>query len=229
MSIILNIDTAMDIAYISIAKDGEIMAQSSNKEQKDHGGFLQPAIQELFKKASVSISELDAVAISAGPGSYTGLRVGMASAKGICYALKKPLISIGTLEILALAAILDTGNRAFNSSILFCPMIDARRMEVFTALYNQSLEPVLEPCAMILDENSFANSLLKNKIVFFGNGAKKWQLICKPENGVFIPIFSNALAMSKLAYKKYEYNDFADLAYSEPLYLKEFFGGSAQN
>src|SRR5665647_1392282 len=110
MSIILNIDTAIDIAYISIAKDGEIVEAMSNTEKKDHGGFLQPAIQTLLKNTSISIKELDAIAISAGPGSYTGLRVGMASAKGLCYALNKPLIAIGTLEILAFSAILETNN-----------------------------------------------------------------------------------------------------------------------
>jgi tRNA threonylcarbamoyladenosine biosynthesis protein TsaB len=230
MSLILNIDTAIDIASVSVSNNGEIIAQSSNNEQKDHGGFLQPAIQALLKNAAVSKAELDAIAISAGPGSYTGLRVGMASAKGLCYALNKPLITIGTLEILAFAAILETGKKALSSSsMLFCPMIDARRMEVFTALYDQHLLSLLEPCAMILDENSFANRFLKNKIWFFGNGAKKWELICRHENAAFIPVLNNSLAMSKLAYKKYEYDDFADLAYSEPLYLKEFFGGKAQN
>ncbi len=229
MSIILNIDTAIDTAHISIAKDGEVVAALSNTEQKDHGAFLQPAVKALLKNTAFSIQELDAIAISAGPGSYTGLRVGMASAKGLCYALNKPLITIGTLEILAFAAIMETSKEILAASSLYCPMIDARRMEVFTALYDSNLQPVSDPCAMILDENSFAYRLLKNKILFFGNGAKKWELIFNHENASFIPVLSNPLAMSKLAYKKYGHNDFADLAYSEPLYLKEFFGGPAKN
>ncbi len=229
MSLILNIDTAIETAYINIANDGVIVDAVSNTEQKDHGGFLQPAIQALLKKKGISINELDAIAVSAGPGSYTGLRVGMASAKGLCYALNKPLITIGTLEIVAFAAILQTSNGTFVTSPLFCPMIDARRMEVFTALYDQHLRPVLEPCALILDENSFANNLLKNQILFFGNGSKKWNLLCSHENALFIPVLSNPLAMSKLTYEKYQDNDFTNLAYSEPFYLKEFFGGPAKN
>lgn len=223
MSIILNIDTAIEIASISIAKNGEMIEEISNAEQKEHGGFLQTTIQKLLKNTSLSIKELDAVAVSAGPGSYTGLRVGIASAKGLCYALNKPLITIGTLKIAALAAILETNKESLSDSPLFCPMIDARRMEVFTALYNRNLEPLLGPCAMVLDQSSFAKMLLKNKIIFFGNGSKKWRLLCNDENARFITTLSNSLAMSKLAYKKYEFRQFADIAYSEPFYLKDFF------
>lgn len=225
MSLILNIDTAIDIAHISIAKDGEIIASVSNTEQKDHGGFLQPAIETLLKNASVTLKEIDAVGISAGPGSYTGLRVGMASAKGLCYALNKPLIAITTLEIMAFAAILENNIPASNTPVLFCPMIDARRMEVFTALYDQNLQIEIAPCAMVLNENSFANGLLKNKILFFGNGSTKWEGISRHENALFAGAFNNALAMSKLAHNKFELNEFANLAYFEPMYLKEFFQG----
>jgi len=225
MSLILYIDTAVDVAHVGIARNGEIIASVTNSEQKDHGGFLQPAIRMLLKKASVAITEIDAVAISAGPGSYTGLRVGMASAKGLCYALNKPLIAIGTLEILTFAAVLESDITISKTSMLFCPVIDARRMEVFTALYNEKLQTNISPCAMVLDENSFANALLKNVILFFGNGAKKWEAICRHENAMFKSGFNNALAMSKLAHKKFELNEFANLAYYEPLYLKEFFQG----
>jgi len=225
MSVILNIDTAIDIAHVSIAKDGEIIASASNIEQKDHGGFLQPAIQTLLKNASINISEIDAVGISAGPGSYTGLRVGMASAKGLCYALNKPLIAIGTLEIMAFAAILETNIGLSNTPIRFCPMIDARRMEVFTALYDQNLQIEIAPCAIVLNEDSFANRLLKNRILFFGNGSTKWKGILRHDNAVFTEAFNNALAMSKLAHQKFELGDFANLAYFEPIYLKEFFQG----
>ena len=225
MSLILNIDTALDVAHISISKDGEIIASAFNKEQKDHGGFLQPAIQTLLKNATIAITEIDAVGISAGPGSYTGLRVGMASAKGLCYALNKPLIAIGTLEILAFAAILETHASNSTIPILFCPMIDARRMEVFTALYHQNLQPEIAPCAMVIKDDSFANELLKNKILFFGTGARKWESMSRHENALFAGGFNNTLAMSKLVHKKFELNDFTNLAYFEPLYLKEFFQG----
>jgi len=229
MSLILNIDTAIDIAHISVAKDGELLAEILNTDPKKHGSFLQPAIQSLLKNAAILIHELDAIAVSAGPGSYTGLRVGMASAKGLCYALNKPLISISTLEILAFSAIWDTRNQAIHPSTLFCPMIDARRMEIFTALYDQNLQTVLAPCAMVLDDNSFANSLLKNHILFFGNGTKKWQPVCKNPNAIFMPVSNNSLAMSKLAGEKFEQKDFANLYYSEPLYLKEFFDNNTKN
>jgi tRNA threonylcarbamoyladenosine biosynthesis protein TsaB len=225
MSLIINIDTAIDIAHISIAKDGEIIASATNAEQKDHGGFLQPAIKKLLNEASIATTLINAVAISAGPGSYTGLRVGMASAKGLCYALNVPLIAINTLEIMAFAAISETHITSSDNAILFCPMIDARRMEVFTALYDQNLQPEILPCAMVLNENSFANGLLKNKILFFGTGATKWKNILQHENALFAETFNNALAMSKLAYGKFVLNDFANLAYFEPLYLKEFFQG----
>ena len=226
MSLILNIDTATDIAHISISKSGEILDSVTNKEQKDHGSFLQPAIQQLLKNNFISIQELDAIAISAGPGSYTGLRVGMASAKGLCFALQKPLITISSLEIIAYAAILEAGTQTANTGVLFCPMIDARRMEVFTALYTQQLETLLEPNAMVIEQNSFANYLIENKIFFVGNGANKWELICKNENALFLPNTSNPLAMNKLSFKKYENKDFTNLAYSEPSYLKEFFEGN---
>jgi tRNA threonylcarbamoyladenosine biosynthesis protein TsaB len=128
------------------------------------------------------------------------------------------------LEILACAA-MESNIEILPDSSLFCPMIDARRMEVFTALYDDKLQTILKPCALILDENSFANSLLNNQVLFFGNGAKKWSSICHHKNAIFIEPVNNALAMSKLAHQKYCKNDFANLAYSEPFYVKEFFNG----
>jgi tRNA threonylcarbamoyladenosine biosynthesis protein TsaB len=229
MSLILSIDTATDNASVSISKDGAIITEVSNTAQKDHGGYLQPAIKSMLITSGISIDQIDAIAISAGPGSYTGLRVGMSSAKGLCYALNKPLIALGTLEILAYAAIMETDTGNLNSNRIFCPMIDARRMEVFTALYNSTLQPVLEPCALVINEDSFANSLLKSQVLFFGNGAQKWKGICSHKNALFVSILNNTLAMNKLAYKKFNQNDFADLAYCEPLYLKEFFQGFLLN
>jgi tRNA threonylcarbamoyladenosine biosynthesis protein TsaB len=229
MSLILSIDTATDNASVSISKDGAIITEVSNTAQKDHGGYLQPAIKSMLITSGISIDQIDAIAISAGPGSYTGLRVGMSSAKGLCYALNKPLITLGSLEILSYAVILESDTGNLNSNRIFCPMIDARRMEVFTALYNSTLETVLEPCAMLLNEDSFANSLLKSQVLFFGNGAQKWKGICSHKNALFVSILNNTLAMNKLAYIKFNQNDFADLAYCEPLYLKEFFQGLPSN
>jgi tRNA threonylcarbamoyladenosine biosynthesis protein TsaB len=226
MSVILNIDTSIEKAYISIAKDGEILVQQTNEEQKEHGSFLQPAVRELLSKLSMQAGQLDAVSVSNGPGSYTGLRVSMASAKGLCFALNKPLITVGSLDVLAYAAILDLARESWESPPLFFPMIDARRMEVFTAGYDTLMNVVMEPVAMVLNEASFANTLLKNRAVFFGNGAEKWRSLCRHPHASYAEVKSNALAMSILAYKKYECEQFTELAYSQPFYLKEFFDHS---
>ena len=228
MSLILNIDTATDIAHISLSISGVILDSVINTDQKEHGSFLQPAIEKLLKNNSIAIESIDAIAISTVHGSYTGLRVGMASAKGICFALQKPLISINSLEIIAFAAILENADNNDISNLLICPMIDARRMEVFTALYSQKLEIILEPQAMIIDSNSFENHFLENKILFVGNGAKKWELICKNKKALFTQNSNNLLAMNRLSFKKYGNKDFSNLAYSEPSYLKEFFDNSKQ-
>ena len=223
MSLILNIETSTASAFVSLGLNGETLKTAHNAEQKDHAGFLQPAIQLLLNDACTTINDIDAIAVSAGPGSYTGLRVGMASAKGLCYALKKPMINISTLEIMAFSAILENEGSINIASALFCPMIDARRMEVFTALYDSALNVVLQPCAMVLDENCFAKWMLKNKILFFGNGATKWRPLALTENAMFPANSNNVLAMSKLSHQKFLQHNFADLAYSEPFYLKEFF------
>jgi tRNA threonylcarbamoyladenosine biosynthesis protein TsaB len=163
---------------------------------------------------------VDAVAVTAGPGSYTGLRVGMASAKGLCYALKKPLITISTLEVLTASA-LDLFP-ADNKDLLYCPMMDARRMEVFTAVYKQDLSIQLQPCPMILEESSFEKELLNNKIVFFGSGSDKWKLICKHENAIFKAVSVLPKSLGKSTNALFSEKKFTELAYSEPLYLKEF-------
>ncbi len=220
MSLILNIDTASEQAHVSLAEDGKILHTLSNESQKEHASFLQAAIEQLTKFTDVHLKDIDAVAVTAGPGSYTGLRVGMASAKGLCYALKKPLITIGTLEILTASAlqIFPTGSESF----LYCPMIDARRMEVFTAIYKHDLTTRLSPCAIILDELSFEKELLENKILFFGSGSAKWKLMCKHSNAAFETVTILPESMSKFSNSLFAERKFTDLAYSEPLYLKEF-------
>ncbi len=217
MSLILHIDTATETAQVSIAKDAVVLGSLFNGSQKDHGAFLQPAIQQLVNETSIPLKDIDAIAITAGPGSYTGLRVGMASAKGLCYALEKPLITLNTLEVLAASAIKDA-----NTSALFCPMIDARRMEVYTALYDGQGKNILAPAALILDQSSFKEQLLKDHIIFFGSGAKKWESVCKDPNAAFEPVALLPEAMAKLADLYFIKQRFATLAYSEPFYLKEF-------
>ncbi|MEO6718845.1 MAG: tRNA (adenosine(37)-N6)-threonylcarbamoyltransferase complex dimerization subunit type 1 TsaB [Ferruginibacter sp.] len=223
MSIILNIDTATNIAIISIADKGNVLAEISNSVQKDHSGFLHPGIQSLLKKAGLYFNDIEAIAVSAGPGSYTGLRIGMASAKGLCYALNKPLVTVSSLEILAYATLLQMPPEQAGLEVLICPMIDARRLEVFTALYNKSMNVVSPASALVLGENSFANYLLNYKVVFSGSGIEKWRKICDNPNAAFFEPDSNSLAMSNLSYEKYISKSFADLAYVEPSYLKEFY------
>lgn len=220
MSIILNIDTASEKAHVSFSEDGKVIMALYSDTQKEHASFVQTAIQQLEKSTGIVLSKINAVAVTAGPGSYTGLRVGMASAKGICYALQKHLIAINTLEMMAASAMLSIKN--IGKGYLLCPMMDARRMEVFTAIYKQDLQTLLEPCALILDESSFKNELDANEILFFGNGSLKWQKNCVHKNAVFNDIIDEPAALSQLSNTYFLSSQFANLAYSEPIYLKEF-------
>lgn len=223
MSLILNIDTSGGTASVTIANDGTILESISNDIQKDHAAFLHTAISRILRSASIHLSELEAVAVSAGPGSYTGIRVGMASAKGFCIALDKPLILINTLEVMAKDAIMHYPS---NGAVMFCPMIDARRMEVYTALYDCSLNEVLKPCAMILDESSYMGFTNNYTIIMFGNGSVKSKTVVKLRNSIFIENVNIPKALAIMSYELLLSKSFADVAYSEPLYLKEFYNGA---
>lgn len=222
MSLLLHIDTATEEAHVSIGRDGVVLQSLFNRSQKDHASFLQPAIQQLAKETGIILNDIDAFAVTAGPGSYTGIRVGMASAKGLCYALNKPLITLVSLEILAAAARQQISVQPGDEPILLCPMIDARRMEVFTAIYDNDLLNIVPPAAMVLDETSFSTHLSKSRIFFFGSGSAKWAGLCKDPNASFITTSLLPEAMNGLAYKMYAAGRFAELANSQPLYLKEF-------
>ena len=224
MSVILNIDTSGAVASVSLASQGKLMGIKENEAQSEHASFLQPAIKQLLQDLGVSLETVDAVAVVNGPGSYTGLRVGLASAKGICYALDKPLITIGTLPLMAKAA-LGHVLTADQHNLLLCPMIDARRQEVFTAIYNTNLEVVLPAQAHILNNDSFVASLLQNRVLFFGNGAAKFESINEHANAMFAGLYNNSHALSTLSYERFAKKEFAQLAYCEPLYLKEFYSG----
>ena len=219
MSLILNIDTSSANAYVFLADGEQLLMAEQNTEQKNHASFLEPAIQRLFKAAGLSMKQLDAVAVVSGPGSYTGLRVGVATAKGLCYALQKPLIFLNTLELMAKAG-KETNS---GKTVFYCPMIDARRMEVFTALYDFSLKLIEEPQALILTETSFEAYLKDNIIIFSGDGSTKFKTICKAENAVFSPVNYGVKQILEASVELYSKNKFEDLAYSEPFYLKEFF------
>jgi tRNA threonylcarbamoyladenosine biosynthesis protein TsaB len=170
------------------------------------------------------MKDLHAVAVTSGPGSYTGLRVGMATAKGLCYALKIPLITANTLKVMAYAMISENAATPEPAPVLYCPMIDARRMEVFTATYDGELNEVLKPTACVLDDSTFKEALNKTVMFFFGNGSAKWKHLCNHSNARFIEskIFSVSY-LGKMAASLYLQRKFADLAYENPVYLKEFY------
>lgn len=219
MALLLCIDTSTTHASVALSKDGVLIGIKTNQNQRDHASFLQPAIHSLLKEANQTHKDLNAIAVTSGPGSYTGLRVGFASAKGLAYALDIPLISIETTLVMSVAAssLLKTEEGAF-----LCPMIDARRMEVFTALYSMKLQPVSPISALILTPESLAKQLKASRIFFFGDGSIKWQTICAHPNALFIEVKWNAADMVGLASKFFEENNFSSLAYSVPVYGKEF-------
>lgn len=221
MAIILHIDTASATASVSIAKEGIVLSATENKLVNEHAAFLQPAIQDIAKTAAIPLNDIDAIAVVNGPGSYTGLRVGLASAKGLAYALNKPLITIGTLPLMAHAA----AQAEKKENILYAPMIDARRMEVFTAVYDFNGNEKLTATSIILDYDSYVALLLQEEILFFGSGAAKWKQICKNSNALFTEDYSTIQSFAQISFKAYKNKQFATLAYSEPQYLKEFFTG----
>lgn len=224
MPLILNIDTATEFASVCLSNNNNVLMLVSNSEQKNHASFLQPAIKQIFNTTNISFNQLDAIAVSNGPGSYTGLRVGLSSAKGLCFALNKPLVLLNTLEIMANGAIEEYKNQNKNiSNTFFCPMIDARRMDVFTALYNSSLQTIIPPNAVTLNHSFAQAHIQSNTIVFFGSGSSKGVSVVCHANAIFSTYQHTATAMVTLANNKYNKKLFANLAYCEPFYLKEFY------
>jgi tRNA threonylcarbamoyladenosine biosynthesis protein TsaB len=219
MALLLCIDTATEDAGICLSNNDEILAFKESRDQKNHASFVQPAIEELVNNSGIQLKDINAVAVVNGPGSYTGLRVGLATAKGLCYALNKPLLLLNTLEVMARGAMRNYREATF----LFCPMIDARRMEVFTAVYDSSLNEIMEPKAMILNESSFEELLEKSKIVFSGSGHNKLQKIINNNNAFFTEQHHNVTDVASAASRAFEKKVFSNVAYSEPFYLKEFF------
>lgn len=221
---ILIIDTAVDKGGICLSADGSAIASMSNDTAREHAGWLQPAIGTLMESQGMQLSDLDAIALSAGPGSYTGLRVAMATAKGLCYALSKPLITINTLKIMAFAAFQQLGEETW-----LCPMIDARRMEVFTAVYDEKLEEKMTPQALVLTANSYDTWLEQMPISFFGNGSQKYKSLLKSPRARFEAIEVKVADGAALAAEMYNRQAFADLAYAEPFYLKPFYSHISVN
>lgn len=222
MALLLNIDTATEYASVCLSEENKIVYVMESKDQKNHASFLQPAIETICRTTGIQLKEVDAISVTSGPGSYTGLRVGLSSAKGLCYALNKPLILVNTLEVMAEAAI-KAYKASSEETILFCPMIDARRMEVFTAIYDKHFKIIKPPCALVLTENSFQEELLQFKIIFSGSGSIKMKKITNHPHSVFIDTIHNAANLATRAFIAYRQKQFSDLAYSEPSYLKEFY------
>jgi tRNA threonylcarbamoyladenosine biosynthesis protein TsaB len=225
MHVILNIDTATEQGIVAVSVNNAVIAERTNIKQKEHAGWVHLAIEEVLKESGYSLPEIAAVAVVGGPGSYTGVRVGMASAKGLSYALNIPLIQLNTLVLMTRAAITTT--TVNNKEVLYCPMIDARRMEVFTAIYDHGLAELLAPCAMVLEKDSFSDWTGKNAIVFFGSGSEKWKSLAS-DNAFFSTAQYTSAELAWLSNAAFGKSAFANLAYAEPVYLKEFYTTAKQ-
>jgi tRNA threonylcarbamoyladenosine biosynthesis protein TsaB len=216
MSYILNIDTSENRASICLAEENGYTFVLFNESRNDHAAWLHPAIQSLLKENKIILSQLSAIAVSIGPGSYTGLRVSLSAAKGLCYASGIPLITVNTLEMAAIAVLPEAKQ-------LICPMIDARRMEVFTGVYDTQLNELKAPYALILEANSFSALLNDNNVLFCGSGSKKLQELLFNTNLTVSEKRPDASHLAQLAFRKFHNRNFADTAYTEPLYVKEFY------
>ncbi|MBV5282433.1 MAG: tRNA (adenosine(37)-N6)-threonylcarbamoyltransferase complex dimerization subunit type 1 TsaB [Paludibacter sp.] len=224
--IILHIETSTNICSIAISENGQCIFTKSDSEGMNHAALLSVFIAEAMEFLKISSQKPDAIAVSSGPGSYTGLRIGVSTAKGICYGLDIPLIAVSTLEVLTANAFQITGT-ATNS--LFCPMIDARRMEVYAAFYSQEGIIQREISADVIDENSYSEILENHSVYFFGNGAEKCKTTLTHPNAKFIDgMYPLAQNMIVLAEKAYAEKKFVDVAYFEPFYLKEFYTTAAK-
>jgi tRNA threonylcarbamoyladenosine biosynthesis protein TsaB len=228
MPLILQIETATTSCSVALVLDGQVSAIKELDQRNIHAEAITLFIEEVFTVSRKKYSELDAVAVSSGPGSYTGLRIGVSTAKGLCYALDKPLIAVETLKAMAdgLTKRL-AGQLSINT--LLCPMIDARRMEVFTALFDMDGNKVMPTEAMIVDKDSFAGYLNNQPIVFFGDGAEKCSETLSHPNARFETGFANsAVDLTTAAVAKFNAREFEDMAYFEPYYLKDFIAGKKQ-
>ncbi len=222
MTLILNLETATETCSASLSENGKLLAIKENIDGQQHARLLTVFIDELFKETGFSIKQLNAVAVSKGPGSYTGLRIGISAAKGIAYAADIPLIAVSTLQALT-HGVLNNPNIIIENESWLCPMIDARRMEVYTAFYDTQNQLKKDISAEIIDEQSFKDILKVRKVLFFGNGAEKCKENIQFPNAFFIDhVICSARDMIGLSYAAWQNKDFVDVAYFEPLYLKDF-------
>lgn len=223
MTYILHLETATKVCSVAIAKDGVLISLKETTVANSHSSLITSFVDDVIKSAGIKLNDLKAVCISKGPGSYTGLRIGVSTAKGFCYALNIPLIAVNTLQSMANLYAMNNAD-LLNDKTFFCPMIDARRMEVFTALFNHNVNFVNETSAKIIDGESFKKELSAYKIIFFGDGAEKCrQSLSHNPNAIFDNEFAvSARGMISVAWEKYRAKNFENLAYFEPYYLKDF-------
>lgn len=230
MAVILNIETSGSVCSAALTAEGTVIAHREDFEGRNHATLLSGFIKHCLDHAADHEIKLDAVAVSMGPGSYTGLRIGLSEAKGLAYALDIPLIGIDTLQLLATRVMFSSDE--IDPDTIFIPMIDARRMEVYTAAYNFGLEELLKPQAMILDENSYAALKATGKpILYFGSGAEKAQTIFAdaPQARYVEGVEAVAVDMIALAEMAYARRRFVDTAYSTPAYIKDFQATTPKN
>jgi len=225
VSLILHIETATSICSVALSEDHKLVAWRETRNPNSHSELLTVFIEEIFSETGKNLNELDGVCVSKGPGSYTGLRIGVSVAKGLCYALNKPLISVGTLTAMAYGAAEQLPD--LDASTLLCPMLDARRMEVYYAIYSHKMDVIHSPAAEIMHENFFADLTEGKQLLLFGDGMEK----CKPlfEKNREIHFLDHFLPSAKYmiipALQKFKNHDFEDVAYFEPFYLKDFIAG----
>ncbi|GGG85485.1 tRNA (adenosine(37)-N6)-threonylcarbamoyltransferase complex dimerization subunit type 1 TsaB [Parapedobacter pyrenivorans] len=219
---ILQIETATQVCSVALSANGETVAFRDIDEPNVHAAQLTLIVDELLRTSGLSFKDLEAIAVGKGPGSYTGLRIGISTAKGFCYATDLPLIGVDTLAGMTAGFIANHSPIAANTQL--CPMVDARRMEVFAAVYDNQFQPVVPPAATIIDAQSFEHLNVGQRIILFGSGADKLEtLFAANEQVEVISHFKNsARHMSYLAYRAFQDEQFADVAYFEPYYLKDF-------
>ncbi len=221
MATFLIIDTALEEAIVALGKDGKIIGELTNIETHSHASFIQVAIATVLERQQIAITDLDAIVVTLGPGSYTGLRVGLATAKGIAYALQKPLIGLSTLGALAAAAVQLSPTTIELSTQIFA-MIDARRMEIFGAIYDTSINPKVQEQAMVLDQTKW-NSLINQPTICIGNGHHKTKDFASTHNMTYLDGSYSSQMLLDLAMEKWTAGQFEELAYVGPNYLKEVY------
>ncbi len=221
--LILHIETSTELCSVALSRGNQCICVKENAEGRNHATMLTPFINDLLEEYDVSVSQLNAVSVSIGPGSYTGLRIGVSTAKGLCYGGNIPLIAISTLQAMCFGFIRQYST---SKSALFCPMIDARRMEVYTALYDKDAQLVEKIVAEVITESSFASRLDQYPIYFFGNGAAKCRSVITHPNAIFPEGFvHSAKYMIQPTLQAYNEEHFENVAYLEPFYLKDFIAG----